>query len=186
MLLLFILCALRSGSDRYYLMKTESTDVKAGEVFYFFSPAKVFPVLKFYLNYYARKLLHFLLCFFPVVLTAFFLFYYLKYSRASYYVSLVTVFAMLSFTVNGIVYFFRFNALLFLSRYYFASESFVSYRQLFSDSSLRVKGKRWLILKKKLSFSGWFISCILVFPVPFVQNCYRETIARLAKDLMEN
>lgn len=185
MLLLFILCALRSGSDRYYLMKTQSTRVKGSEVFYYLNPKRSISLLRFYFNYYLRKLLYIFLCFLPSLLTALLLYCYLKYSRASLYVSTVIFFAVLVLIFNGIVYFFRLNAFLFASRYYFASGNFNTYRELFRFSARCIEGKRWVVTKKRLGFFGWFLSCLLIFPTFFVQNYYRESMALLAGDLMK-
>ncbi len=186
MLLLFILCALRSGSDRYYLIKTQGNTVKGKEVFYFLRPSMLLSTLTFYLNYYLRKLFYILLCFAPSVVVAVLLFYYLKYGRASFAVAVVIFASAAVFFVNGIIYFLRFNALLFASRYYFACGNFTTFRQLFLSSARCIEDKRGVIFKERLRFAGWFLSCIFVFPVPFVQNYYRETMAHLADNLMEN
>lgn len=186
MLLLFIFCALRSGSDRYYLLKTEKAGVKGRELFYFLRPSALAGTFVFYLNYYLRKLLYIVLCFLPCVGAVLFLFYYLEYGRASLAVSVVLSASAAVFLVNGIIYYFRFSSLLFVSRYLFASGNFTSWRKLFLFSAGCVEGKRGVILKQKLKLTGWFLSCILVFPASFVQNYYRETMAGLAKALMEN
>lgn len=184
MLILFFLSALRSGSDRYYLLKTEKCNIKGSEIFHFLKPSVLCLTLKFYLNYYFRKLIFICICFLPSAVLAVCLFYYLKNGRASVAVSTVIFASALLLAVNGVIYFLRFNSFLFVSRYYFASGGFTTFRQLFSSSVKCIADKKGVIIKQKLRFTGWFISCILVFPIPFVQNYYRESMARFVKDLI--
>lgn len=185
MLLLLILCALRSGSDRYYLLKAQQNKIKGKEVFYFLRPSMFLKTFLFYLNYYLRKLSYLLLCFVPSAGVTVLLLFYLEYGRASLKIATVFFAFAIALFINGIIYFFRFNGFLFASRYCFALGNFSSYREIFTFSAKCVEGKRGEIIKERLRFIGWFISCILVFPVPFVQNYYRESMAGLARDLME-
>ena len=186
MILLSVLLALRSGGDRYYLLKARKTDVRGSELFYFFRPSAFFKLLLFYVGYYLRKLTYAVLCLLPCGGVITLLLYYIEHGRGSFAVVTVLLAFSAVFLVNGIIYFLRLSSLLFTSRYLFAGGDFSSFGRLFRASAECVENKRGVILRRKLSLSGWFISCVLVFPVPFVQNYYKEQMAALADELIKN
>ncbi len=184
MLVIFILCAFRSGTDRYYLKKARGEEVKGKELLYYLMPKNIPSLVAFYFGYWLRRILIALLCFFPSLVVLLYLFYYVNQREASLLVSAVLFFAALVFAVNGIFYFFRFSSFLFLSRYCFSSGAFTCLGKLFDFSYRQLEGKRGVVLRKKLGFVGWFLSCVLVFPVFFVRSYYMESMAKLANELM--
>lgn len=186
MIIIFLLCAFRSGTDRYYLKKVRGDIVKGKEILFYFKPKNSLRLVIFYLNFWLRKLILLLLCFSPVILVSVYLVFYLENSDASAKVSLIIFFLAIVFAVNGIYFFVRLNSFLFLSRYYFASDKYITFRQLFDYSYLHLEGERRALLRKRLGFIGWFASCILVFPVAFVRSYYMETLADFAADLIED
>lgn len=185
MLLIFLLCAFRSGTDRYYLKKALGESVRGRDVLFYFRPENVPSLVRFYLCLWARRLVNLLLCFFPALLTLSGLFYYVLYGRASLRVSMLLFFSVLLLCANGFVYYLRLNSFLFLARYCFASGGFSKSRELFGFSYRRLEGKRGEVLRKKLGFAPWLLFCVLVFPVSFVRSYYMEEMAELASDLMD-
>lgn len=186
MFVIFILCAFRSGADRYYLKKAKGEKSEGKDVFFYFRPKNIPSLAVFYLNYWLRRLLIAVLCFFPFVAAILYLFYYINQGRASLFVSGALLVSALAFAVNGIFFFYRLSSFLFLARYCFSSGSFINFRKLFDFSYCRLEGKRGIVLRKKLGFIGWFISCIFIFPVAFVRSYYMETMAKLANELMSD
>ena len=186
MIIIFLLCAFRSGTDRYYLKKVRGEKVRGKEILFYFKPRNSLRLIAFYLNFWLRKLILLLLCFAPFVLVSVYLVFYLENSDASAKVSLIVFFSAIVFAVNGIYFFIRLNSFLFLSRYYFASDKYVSFRQLFNYSYLHLEGKRRMLLRKRIGFIGWFASCVFVFPVAFVRSYYMEALADFASDLIED
>lgn len=186
MVLIFIVLALKSGADRYYFKKAQGSVVKGSEVFYYLKPKSFLSVFAFYFNYFLRKLGIIILCFLPTFTVIAVLTFLIKNTSASFNVArILFAFAIFLF-LNGVFFFLRLNSFLFLSRYYFVSGRFFNYSQLFSFSYGCIEGKRGLVFKKRLSFIGWFIACLLIVPAFFVQAYYRESLAELAKDLLEN
>lgn len=185
MILIFLYCAFRSGRDRYYLKKAADEAVEGKELLYYFRPANSISLLVFYLNLWLRRGLILLLCFFPCGLSLAAFDLNARGGGASLKVSTVLLFSAVVFFVNGIYFFVRFNSFLFLARYYFASGKYPSAGKLFSLSYKKITGKRGQVLKKRLSFIGWFLSCLLIFPSAFVRSYYSEAMARLAKELIE-
>ena len=186
MLIIFLLCAFRSGTDRYYLKKARGQKADGKDILFYLRLKNIPSLLAFYFIFWLRRLLIALLCFLPLALVMLYLFYYINKGRASLSVAQALLFSALVFAVNGIFYFFRFNSFLFLSRYCFSSGNFSSLRRLFDFSFERLEGRRGVVLRKKLGFIGWFLSCFLVFPVAFVRSYYMETMARLADELMQD
>lgn len=185
MVILFLLCAFKSGSDRFYFRKAQGFDAQGKEVFYYFKPKNALLLISFYLNLYLRKLLFFFVCFLPFFTILFFLDYYIKKGGFSYNAFLVLTFASALLFVNGLYYFIRFNGFFFLARYCFASEKYLSVRQLFSLSYKLIQDKKMTVIKKRISFIPWFASCIFLLPVSFVRSHYNRSMAQLAYDLME-
>lgn len=184
MLIIFLLCAFRSGTDRYYMKKTRGERVDGKDILFYFSPKNIPSLVLFYLNYWLRRLLIALFCFLPFAAVMLYLFYYVNRGRASLFVSQALLFSALVFAVNGVFYFFRFNSFLFLARYCFSSGAYDSVGKLFDLCYRKLEGKRGAVFRKKLGFAGWFLSCLLVFPVVFVRSYYMETMAKLANKLM--
>lgn len=186
MLVLFLYCAFKSGADRYYMRKIGGFGVKGKELFHYLKPRNVLSLILFYVNYYLRKLVLFILCFAPCLLMIFLLCNLLYYGEVSLSFAAVIIFTVIICGVNGVVFYFRFNSFLFLARYYFVSDKFYNFRQLFSFAYACLEGKRGAVLRKKLSFLGWFISCLFLLPIGFVRAYYRESMVILAKGLIED
>ncbi len=185
MFILFLLCAFKSGSDRFYLKKAEGLSGTGKEVFYYFYPKNALSLLAFYLNLYTRKLMLFIICFAPSVAVTFFLMQRIVEKGFSLYASVVLLLASAMLFFNGLYYFIRLNGFFFLARYYFASGKYFSYRQLFSFCGKLIKNKKAAVLKKRLSFIPWFVLCIFLLPVSLVRSHYNLSMAQLAHDLME-
>lgn len=185
MLILFLLCAFKSGTDRFYLRKAEGFDTAGKEIFYYFRPKNALTLVAFYLGLYSRKLLIFLLCFLPSAAVLLFLAGRLEGGMLSYAAARVLLAAATVLFICGVYYFIRLNGFFFLARYYFASGKYFSYRQLFEFSFRLIRCRKMTVLKKRLSFIPWFASCIFLLPVSFVRSHYNRSMAELAYDLME-
>ena len=186
MLIILLLCAFRSGTDRYYLKKALGENVRGREVFFYLKPRNIFSLFRFYLGSWARRLAVIALCFLPCLAVTLSLVYYISYGRASLTVCTVLFFAVLVFAFNGFVYFFRFNSFFFLARFCFASGQFTSVKEIFSFSYKQIEGRRSQVLMKRLGFIPWFLSCVLVFPAFFVRAYYRESMTEFAAGLMDS
>lgn len=185
MLILFFLCAFRSGTDRFYLRRAEGFDSAGREVFYYFRPKNALSLTAFYFSLYSRKLVFFILCFLPSASVIIYLNSRISDGGFSFDAVCVLLAASTVLFFSGAYYFIRLNGFFFLARYYFASDKYFTLRQLFSFSYECVKDKKMTVLKKRLSFIPWFASCIFLLPVSFVRSHYNRSMAELAYDLME-
>lgn len=184
MLVLFLLCAFRSGSDRFYLRRAEGFDPDGKEVFFYFRPKNALSLAAFYLNLFGRRFLILLICFLPFAAVWGAFIACLGRGGLSLNVSRVLLVASALLFLNGVFYFIRFNGFFFLARYYFASGRYFSFRQLFRFSYKCIREKKLTVLKKRISFIGWFASCAFLLPVSFVRSYYNRSMAQLARDLM--
>lgn len=185
MTVLFLICAFRSGADRFYLKRAVGLKADGREVFYFFRFKNAFRLVSFYLCFYGLKLLVFAFSFAP--LSALLIYtadrtYNRNFSAALFYVLIFTGAALFVF---GLVFFIRLNSFFFLARYCFASENFYSLKRLFRFAFSCIVGKRRTVTVKKLSFIPWFLSCVFLLPISFVRSYYNQTMAQLAADLIE-
>lgn len=184
-MLLIILCAFRSGADRYYLKKAVGLNADGSEVFYYFRPRNILRLIKFYFSFYAVKLTVAVFCFLPFIVLLLFINSYVYSGDASAAVFNVYILTAAVLFVHGIVFFFRFNSFFFVARYRFASGHPDTMLQLLSFSYKCIKGNRMAVLSEKLSFIPWFISCVFLLPISFVRAHYNHTMAQLAADLMQ-
>lgn len=186
MIIICLLCAFRSGTDRYYYNKSQGLKVGGRDILFYLRWKNILPLLCFYVNYWLRKLLLVFLCFLPAVLSFLALFVQLEKNDASLKVSMVLFFGGIILLCNGLFFFIRLNSFLFLSRYYFVSDKYSGFRELFDFSYRKIAKERGRVLRKRLGFIGWFLSCLLVFPAVFVRCYYRESMAALARDIIDN
>lgn len=184
MLVLFLLCAFKSGSDRFYLRKAEGFDARGKEVFFYFRPKNALSLTAFYFNLYLRKLFVLLVCLLPSAAVIMFLLRQIEKGGFSLEQSRILFAAAAVLFVTGIYYYIRFNGFFFLARYLFASGRYFNLRQLFAFSYGCIKNNKMKVLKKRLSFAGWFFLCIFLLPVSFVRSHYNRSMAELADELM--
>ena len=185
MLILFLLIAFRSGSDRYYLKKAAGLRSGGKDVLYYLRLKNIRGLLAFNLCLYALKLLILLFSFLPfsVCLSAF------LYSGGQGSVSLsllrISLFTELLLFLFGTVFFLRLNSFLFPARYCFASGNYKSIKGLFRFSYACMQGNRQRVFKRRLSFIPWFFSCVFLLPIGFVRAYYHQSMADIAADLIQ-
>lgn len=184
MLILFLLCAFRSGTDRFYLRRAQGFDSKGRDIFFYFRPKKALSLVGFYINLYLRKLTVFIVCFAPFLSVSLFAAFAAERFGLSVEAFRVLLSTAVVLFVDGIIFFIRLNGFFFLARYFFVSDKYFSFRQLFAFSYKLIKDKKMTVLKKRLSFAGWFVGCLFLLPVSFVRSHYNRSMAELANDLM--
>ena len=110
----------------------------------------------------------------------------LTYDGVSFVVALFLAVGGAVLLVNGIALYRRFSALLFLCDYIFIKGEYVSFRQLLSVSLTVMKKEARRLFRLRRSFYGWFMLCTLIFPVGYVWNYYRQTLAVAAAKFLED
>ncbi len=185
MIILFLLCAFRSGSDRYYLKKAAGYYSDGRDVFYYFGVKRAVRLIRFYLSFYFVKLTVALFSVFPFII-AFITLHNITVrggmSFAAFKIMLILCIALL---IHGIAFFFRLNSFLFPARYCFITGSFKSLKGILLFSYRCMRENRKKVFRRKLSFIPWFFSCVFLLPVGFVRSYYNQAMADIAADLIE-
>lgn len=176
-----IYSALSMGCDRFMLKRAENTAAGAGDIFYYFSPRKLISFCRFALIFALIKLIIFVFLSLPcVICAAVFVSLCLKGFSAAV-CGIFAVFTLLFLLLALRTYFYICDTFFFV-RYRYIRGDYLTLKQLFSsynnDAAESIKKLR----KIKLSFSGWFLLCVLIVPVPYVWSYYRQSKACFAAD----
>lgn len=175
-----IYSALSMGTDRFMLKRAENFAAGAGDIFYYFAPKKLLSLCGFHLMVNSRKILILSFLSIPTLICAG-VFYALCENGFSAAVCLIFAVFSLVFLLSEIITFRRISDTLFMARYVFIKGEYLNKKQLLSlcDES-EIKRLRQL----RLSFSGWFLLCLLVFPLPYVWSYYRQSKACFASRVL--
>lgn len=186
MLILALLGAFKSGSDRYYYKKAMNEKTDGREVFYYFSFKCFVKMTVFYLNLYARRFLIVLFCMLPFMLGVGYLYSVVSTHAVSLKLTVIMFLTCLALFFCGAVFFFRLNAFLFLARYCFVSDEFETNRQIFAFSYHAMNRNRSRLFKRRMAFVPWFASCVFLLPISFVRSYYNQSMAELASEYLQN
>ncbi len=176
--------AVKTGSDRYMLRRAQGVYASATDIFYYFRPSAFFSLFIFKLRIFLLRLWVYVLLNIPTLLCAFLL-RYLVSSRFSFAVSLVLCCGTAAFFLSGLYFYLRLTASLFLAEYYYIKGEYLSFRHLTGSSQNAMKDRSSELMRLRLSFSGWFLSCIFILPVGYVWGYYRQTLAAFADETMQ-
>jgi len=184
-LVLFLLCAFRSGSDRFYLKRAVGIRSDGRDVLYYVRVKNALRLVLFYLCFYSLKLAVLALSFLPFIAAVLFTGTFVSGGEASALIFTVLLLLCAVLFFHAAVFFLRFNSFFFVSRYCFVTGRFAKMRDLFRFSFSCMQGNRRTVFLKKLSFIPWFFSCVLLLPISFVRSYYNQSMAYLACDLIE-
>lgn len=180
-----ILRQVRLGTDRYFFRRSQKKGPSATDIFYYFSPRRAIGAIGFCVRLRLLKLLWLAVAFFPFSICLILLLYAAK-GGVSSLVALVLAAGTVAFLLSGIYFYRNITASLFLARYHFISGDCLSFRQMISASQENMKNRRATLLKLKASFIGWFLLCLLIFPVGYVWGYYNQTLAVAANEFIDS
>lgn len=184
--ILFLFCifsAADMGLIRFFLRKAQKKGGKAKDLFFYFSPKQTAKLISFSVKTALLKFFILCICFMPFCFGSFLLFSLIKNS-ASLSVSVVMLLSTLCFLLNGIVFYSLADSSLFLLKYYFANGEYLNFRHLVSSSQTQMKKHRRTLLKLRLSFMGWFLSCVFILPIGYVFSYFSQSKAVAASHFM--
>ncbi len=185
MLVLFLICAFRSGSDRYYLKRAVGIRSDGRDVLYYIRAKNALRLILFYLCFYLMKLAVLFLSVSPFITVLLLTVSFVRGGGVSALVFFISAFLCGALFLHGTVFFLRFNSFFFAARYCFVTGRFTKLIPLFRFSFLCMQNNRRTVFLKKLSFIPWFFSCVLLLPISFVRSYYNQSMAILAADLIE-
>lgn len=180
---LVVFGCLSMGADRFMLKRAENIAAGAGDIFYYFTPIRLISLCSFHIRVFFRKALITLLLSGPCVICAG-VFYVL--SKKGFSLAVCNIFG--AFTVA-----FLFLQLMtyrcicdtfFMERYMFIKGEYLNKKQLLSLAQNYTVPNIGRLRRLKLSFFGWFMLCVFIFPIPYVWAYFRQSKACLASEII--
>ncbi len=175
---------IRLGADRFFLRRSQKKGAAAGDIFYYFHPLRAFGAFSFCVRLGIIKLACFLVSFMPFGFCIGFLIF-VSERGVSALVAAVLACGGVAFFFSGAVFYRSITSSLFLARYHFISGDCLSFKHLISSSQENMKNNRKTLLRLKRSFLGWFLLCLLLFPIGYVWSYYNQTLAVAAAEFIE-
>lgn len=179
-----VFSSIRLGIKRFFLKKAQRKHPVAEDIFFYFKIKDFFKCLLYSVRISFIRLLILAFCLLPcgVCLT---ILYNFSLSGVSALVCMSLLITAVCLFINGLVFYSAFFSSFFLCDYYFIDGTFVSFSHLIASSQKMLSGKKSLLMRLKLSFSGWFILCLLIVPLPYVWSYYNQCLAVAAVDFMK-
>ena len=178
-----IISPLILGIWRCLYLSVRNNNIQIRELFYFYSSVKLF-FRSFFLrlNLFIRQFLYLLILFLPAITLSFLMSDYaaefFKYNLSTFASAILMFAAAVLWICAAIIY------VIIILRYSFtciiaASDDKININQSVKLSINRTNGYKFCIFKFTLSFIGWFLLCIFIFPLIYVLPYYLEGIAVL-------
>ncbi len=184
---LFLLCiydAMRIGIKRFFLKKAQRKNPTSQDIFFYFRPKNFFRCIFYCVRLGIIRLLVFLFCLSPCGACLFFVYNFSR-SGVSALVCLSLFATAVCLFINGIFFYSSFFSSFFLCDYYFIDGSFVSFSHLVASSQKMMLHRKSLLMKLRFSFTGWFLLCTFLLPLPYVWSYYNQCLAVAAEDFMK-
>lgn len=176
--------AIRLGTKRFFFRRAQRKKPTSQDIFFYFRPKSFFRCLFYSLKIGLIRLSIFMFCISPCAVCIF-LVYNFSHSGVSALVCLSLFVTAVCLFVNGTFFYISFFSSFFLCDYYFIDGSFVSFSHLVASSQKMMLHRKSLLIKLRLSFTGWFLLCIFLLPLPYVWSYYNQCLAVAAKDFMK-
>lgn len=182
--LLSVYGAIRLGTKRFFFRKAQRKNPTSKDIFFYFRPKNFFRCIFYSLRIGLIRLTVFLFCLSPCGVCLYFV-YNFSLSGVSALVCLSLFATAVCLFINGMIFYLSFFSSFFLCDYYFIEGSFVSFSHLLASSQKMMLHRKSLLMKLRLSFIGWFLLCVFLFPIPYVWSYYNQCLAVAAGDFMK-
>ena len=180
---LTVCCQVRLGIDRYFLRQSQKKGATATDLFYYFRPRRAFEAICFCVKFRLLKTVWLVVALFPSAMCLAILAYICERGVSSL-VAIVLGLGTAAFLLSGICFYRNITASFFLAKYHFIAGDCLSFRQIISASEEGMRKRKTILLRLRLSFSGWFLLCFLLFPVGYVWGYYNQTLAVAADEFI--
>ncbi|MBR5827280.1 MAG: hypothetical protein IKY78_09385 [Clostridia bacterium] len=175
---------IRLGTDRYFLRQSQKKGSSVADIFYYFHPRRAASAIAFSLRLGFIRAVWLAVSVFPCTLCIFLLLS-ASYGGVSYLVAVVLAAGTVTFLFSGLCFYRSISDSLFLAKYHFISGDCLSFRQMISASQEGMKNKRTLLLRLRLSFTGWLLLSVFILPAGYVWGYYSQTLAVAANEFIE-
>lgn len=173
------------GVDRFFLRRSQQAGERAADLFRYLNPVRAAGALAFGAVLSSLKLFYLLLSFLPFGAMLYIL-YYSAVRGVSVLVAASLAAGCVLLFISGAIFYTSISASLFTAKYHYICGDCISFRQIFSSSVQEMKHRKSLLIKLKLSFRGWFLLSLLVFPIGYVWSYYNQTLAVAAAEFMSH
>lgn len=180
-----IYSALSMGADRFMLKRAENIVAGAGDIFYYFRPEKLISMCFFHICLGIRKSVILLFLSIPSAVSAV---VFLVLSDRGFSAAVCGIFAAFTivFIIVQLFTFRRISDTCFAARYMFIKGEYLNKRQLLAASQNSTVPHIKKLRQLRCSFSGWFLLCLLILPLPYVWSYYRQSKACLAAEILKS
>ncbi len=175
---------MNEGIRRFFLRRAGGLKAGSEDIFFYFRRKRLSSAIRFSLGLRTVKLAAAFFLYLPSAVTLLLIFLYLREGTSVRYLFALAA-SEIMFFINGSFFYFRLSNLLFLCPYFFASGEYKGLKRIITDSAEIMKSKRRVLTRLRLSFWGWFLTCLTVLPVGYVWSYYNQTLAVAAKDFMK-
>jgi hypothetical protein len=184
-LLFVVYSAISMGTDRFMLKRSQNIIAGAGDIFYYFNLKKLFSLCCFNFLLGLRKLFILLFLSVPAVICAF-VFYTLSDNGFSAAVCIIFAAFTVIFIAAELIAYVHISDTFFMTRYMFIKGEYFDFKHLFAVSQQEMVTHIKRLRHLRISFTGWFVLSILIFPLPYVWGYYRQSKACLAQEIMKS
>ncbi len=168
---------------RFFLRKAEKKGGTVKDLFYYSAPSRAVRLILFCVRLGMVKAFLLLICFLPFAANIV-IFLNLSEHSVSLKVSAVMLASAIFFFLNGCRFYFMLSDSLFLVRYYYAKDEYLTFRQLVSSSQHQIKNHRKALTRLRLSFTLWLIFSLFFFPAAYVFSYYSQCKAVFVAEIM--
>lgn len=176
--------AMRFGSDRYMLKKAENVHADSRDIFFYFRLSEIIPLFAVNARLMLIRLVLFIFVNIPTGICLSLLYFISEMNSSAAVVSIIAIGTAL-FLLSGIYFYLRLSSSLFLTKYYYIKGEYINFRHLISASFSAMKGRSNELFLLRVSFFGWFLSCVLLLPAGYVWGYYNQTLAAYANEIMK-
>ncbi len=176
---------IKLGTDRFFLRRAQKKGSTAADIFYYFHPIRAVGAFGFSVKMLFLKLSLLLFMLIPFALCVITLLSLLQ-KNVSALVALTLFVGSLVYLASALIYYRKLTCSLFLAKYYYIQGEYICFAHLTASSQSAMKNKTKELAKIRRSFYGWFILCILLFPVGYVWSYYNQTMAVAGDSFMNN
>ena len=180
----FVFYCLSSSVTRCFMKRASGESILIDDIFYYFISRRAFENFGLRISLSFIKLAALLFFQLPFAVCVKVL-HYLLFSSVSLQISVIVTAAALVFFTVGIVFYRLFSCLLFLCPFLICSQGQKSVKSILQTSVNIMKDNIWELMRIKLSFTGYFLLCVLIFPVGYVWVYYRQTMTLAAQKFIK-
>lgn len=179
------LAPFKFGSDVWFYENAKKNRLSVKKLFSFYRGRKVFYSIKFVLSVHLRKLLIFFLFSVPAIVLSAYISYALKEGIGRNLLFVLSVGTAVLF-ICSFFFAFVFSQKYFLAPFLYYENDFCRVRDVLLLSGKIIDKRYFEVAFLKMSFAGWFLLCLLVFPTFYVYPFYKLSVSTKALSLLAN